>query len=307
MQIAVFGIGAMGSLFGGKLTPHADVTLIGTWADQLAALQSAPLRMIYPDGREESVKVNAADTDSVRGPFDVALILTKAAGTSAAAEHAARILAPDGIAVTLQNGVGNLEIIAQHVGSERAVLGTTTQGAALDGPGVLRIGGTGTTHIAPSPSTSEHVNDLANLLNAAGLKTEVVPDVSVLVWAKLAINAAINPLTTLLRVKNGQLLASEHARAIMADAAREVAAIAAAQGIELPFDAATRAEEVAKLTAPNRSSMLQDVQRGALTEIETICGAVMRQGAACGVPTPANTLLYHLIKALEETPVNISI
>lgn len=307
MRIAVFGIGAMGTLFGAKLTPHADVTLLGSWSDQLAALQSVPLRMIYPDGREESVRVNAADIASVSGPFDAALILTKAAGTSAASEQASRILAPDGIAVTLQNGVGNLEIIAQHVGSERAVLGTTTQGAALDGPGVLRIGGTGTTHIAPTPSTSQRVNELAKLLNAAGLKTEVVLDVSELVWAKLAINAAINPLTALLRVKNGQLPDSEHARAIMADAAREVAAVAAAQGITLPFDAAARAEEVAKLTAPNRSSMLQDVQRGALTEIETICGAVMRQGAACGVPTPANTLLYHLIKALEETLISTSI
>jgi 2-dehydropantoate 2-reductase len=295
MDIAIFGIGAMGALFGAKLTPHAEVTLIGWWPEQLTALQSAPLRLIYPDMREESVQVRAVDYEAAPDEIDIALVLTKAAGTAKAAECAARILKHDGIAITLQNGLGNLEIIAEHVGTDQAVLGVTTQGGALDGPGVLRVGGTGTTYLP----LRDGVKELADLLNSAGLATELVPDVSVLAWGKLAVNAAINPLTALLRIRNGALLDSEHTRAIMVDAAREVAAVAAAQGVVLPFDAAARAEEVARLTGPNRSSMLQDIQRGALTEIETICGAVMRQGEACNVSTPANTMLYHLIKALE--------
>jgi 2-dehydropantoate 2-reductase len=295
MRIAIFGIGAMGALFGAKLTPHADVMLIGSWREQLAALRSAPLRLIYPDGREESVQVNAVDYDVAPDPVDVALILTKFSGTTKAADCAARILAPSGLAITLQNGLGNLEMIAEHVGEDRAVLGVTTQGGALDGPGVLRVGGTGTTYL----TARDDMKALADLFNRAGVSTESVPDVSTLAWGKLAVNAAINPLTALLHIRNGALLDSEHTRAIMADAAHEVAAVAAAQGIMLPFDAAARAEEVARLTGPNRSSMLQDVQRGALTEIEAICGAVMRQGAACSVPTPTNTMLYHLIKALE--------
>src|SRR5688572_13330049 len=86
MRIAIFGIGAMGALFGAKLTPHADVTLIGSWPEQLAALRSAPLRLIYPDGREETVQVNAVDYDAAPDAVDVALILTKAAGTAKAAE-----------------------------------------------------------------------------------------------------------------------------------------------------------------------------------------------------------------------------
>jgi 2-dehydropantoate 2-reductase len=297
MRIAIFGIGAMGVLFGAKLTPHADVTLIGSWQEQLDALRFAPLRLIYPNGREESVQVKAVDYDAAPGGVDVALVLTKATGTAKAGECAARILSPGGVAITLQNGLGNLEIIAEHAGAARAVLGVTTQGGALDGPGVLRVGGTGTTYLA----AREGMEALADLLNKADLSAELVPDVLTLAWGKLAVNAAINPLTALLDIRNGALLDSEHTRAIMAGAAHEVAAVAAAQGIILPFDAAARAEEVARLTGPNRSSMLQDVQRGALTEIETICGAVMRQGAVSSVPTPTSTVLYHLIKSLEQT------
>lgn len=307
MRIAIFGVGAMGCLFGARLAPYADVTLIGGWPAQIDALRAGPLRLIYPDGREEAERLNvlqvAGDPPGLPPDreFDAALILTKSSGTEAAARGAARVLAPRGIAVTLQNGLGNLEQIAAAVGSDCAALGVTTQGGALDGPGVLRIGGTGTTHLAAHPPIEAQVRDLGALFNEAGLPTEVVDDVSSLVWGKLAINAAINPLTALLRVRNGALLDSESARRMMAEAAREVAAVAAAQGIALPFDdPAARSEDVARLTGPNRSSMLQDALRAAPTEIDAICGAVMRSGERLGVPTPINALLYRLVKALEE-------
>jgi 2-dehydropantoate 2-reductase len=231
------------------------------------------------------------------------LILVKARGTGEAARQAAEILAPDGIAVTLQNGLGNLELLAQHVGSSRALQGSTAQGASTHGqPGVLFCGGSGTTYLADSAYAHDRVQALADLLRLAGLEVEVLSDVLSIVWGKLAINAAINPLTAILRVRNGALLQSVHARNLMRCAADEVAAVAAASGIPLPFsDAAQQAEFVAHRTAHNESSMLQDIQRRVETEIEAICGAVIRAGEAAGVPTPANTVLYALIKSLEET------
>lgn len=302
MRIAIFGVGAMGCLFGARLTPHADVTLIGHWPEQIATLASAPLRLILPDGHEEQVPLCATSDLSVVGAVDVALILTKSGKTEEAARGAAQVLKEDGIAVTLQNGLGNLEVIARHVGERRAALGITTQGAALEGPGVLRYGGGGLTHLATRPAIDKAVRALAALFNAAGFPTEVVEDVSALVWGKLVINAAINPLAALLRVPNGALAESQWAQALMAEAAREAAAVAAAKGIALPFeDAAAHVVHIARLTAPNRSSMLQDVLRGAETEVEAICGAVMREGEALGVPTPTIALLYRLVKALEET------
>ncbi len=302
MRIAVFGVGAMGCLFGARLSPHTDLTLIGRWPDQLAALHRAPLRLIHPDGHEEHVQVNATDDLDSLPPVDIALIVTKAARTQAAAEGATRLLKPQGLAITLQNGIGNLEVIAAQVGAARATLGVTTQGAATEGPGLLRYAGGGMTHLATRPEIDAPVRAFAALLAKADLPVEVVEDLSSLLWVKLAINAAINPLTALLRVRNGLLLESPQARHLMAESAREVAAVAAAKGIPLPFtDPAARAEEVAQATAPNRSSMLQDLLRGVETEIETICGAVMREGEALGVATPVNATLYRLVKALHET------
>jgi 2-dehydropantoate 2-reductase len=298
----VFGIGAMGCLFGARLTPYTDVTLIGQWPEQLAALRRGPLRIVSGGGDEERATLRATgDVDTV-GPVDVALIVTKAPKTAAAGEGAARVLKADGVAITLQNGVGNLEILADHVGAARAALGVTTIGAAMDGPGRLRYGGSGLTVLATRPEIDRLVRALAALMAQAGMAVEVAEDVAAQVWGKLAINAAINPLTALLRVPNGVLLDSASARLIMRQAATEVAAVAAAQGIALPFeDAAARAEDVARLTAHNRSSMLQDAQRGVTTEIEAICGAVVRAGESAGIETPVNRMLYQMIKTLEES------
>lgn len=253
------------------------------------------------DGRVEPVRLHATDDLRAVGTVEVALILTKSAKTADAAQGAAQVLAPEGLAITLQNGLGNLEIIAHHVGAERATLGVTTQGASTRGePGALYHGGAGLTYLATRPEIEEQVHTVAALFQQAGLPTEVVDDVTALMWGKLAVNAAINPLSALLRVPNGALTGSEWTRRLMRKAAQEVAAVAAAQGIALPFDdPAAQAEKVAGMTAYNRSSMLQDVLRGTETEIEVICGAVTRLGEALGVETPVNRTLYHLVKALE--------
>lgn len=304
MRIAIFGVGAMGCLFGARLTSHADVTLVGHWPEQLDALRRAPLHIIHPDDPVEAqraIPLHVTHDPGTIGLVDLALVLTKAAGTEQAADSAAQILRPDGLAITLQNGVGNLEIMAAHIGEDRTTLGVTTEGAATEGPGVLRYGGAGTTHLATRPEIAERLRAVAALFEGAGFTTHIVEDVSGLVWGKLAVNAGINPLTALLRVLNGALTESTWARGIMHEAAREVQAVAAAQGITLPYeDAAARTEEVAHLTARNRSSMLQDVSRGAKTEIETICGAVVRSGESRGVATPVNAMLYRLVKAVEE-------
>ncbi|MCD4684867.1 MAG: 2-dehydropantoate 2-reductase [Anaerolineae bacterium] len=291
----------MGCLIGARLSAHADVTLIGHWPEQRAALRDAPLRVIELDDREHDVRLRAVDDVDDVGPVDVALILTKTPKTETAADQVARILAANGIAITLQNGLGNQAILARTLGAERVTLGVTTLGAALDGPGVLRAGGDGATYFATRPEIAPAVSDIAGVFEDAGLHTVLVDEVASLVWGKLAVNAAINPLTALLRVPNGALLASPRALHVLHLAANEVAAVAAAQEIVLPFDnAAQQAAHIAHLTARNRSSMLQDVTRGVRTEIDAINGAVVRTGEALAVSTPVNRLLYELVKALED-------
>ncbi len=302
MRIAIFGVGALGCLFGARLSPHAEVTLVGRWPEQIAALGRGPLHFTEAGGGERDVWLRATADVSAAGPADIALILTKAPKTEAAAQGAARVLAPSGLAITLQNGLGNLEVLARHVGPERATLGITTQGAALAGAGRLVAAGGGPTTLATRPAIDEQVRRFAALCALAGVDVRVAEDVDALLWGKLAVNAAINPLTALLRVPNGALLESPWAREVMRRAAGEVAAVAAARGIRLPFDdAGAQAEQVARQTALNRSSMLQDMLRGAESEIEAINGAVMRAAESAGVDVPANRLLYALVKALDET------
>jgi 2-dehydropantoate 2-reductase len=145
------------------------------------------------------------------------------------------------------------------------------------------------------------VEPLVNLLRQVGFNVEVLADVDTLIWGKLVINAAINPMTALLRVPNGELLVRESARQLSADLAREVAALAKAQDIQLAFDNPVgAAEKVMEKTATNNSSMFQDVQRGAPTEIDAICGAVVRIGEQVGVQTPVNRVLWLMIRALRE-------
>ena len=132
---------------------------------------------------------------------------------------------------------------------------------------------------------------------------EIVQDASSLVWSKLVINSAINPLTALLRVSNGQLLERPSARALMRALAKETAAVASAESVALaPRDAVRTVENVALRTASNHSSMFQDVQRGARTEIDAICGAVTRVGKRHHIATPMNQACWQLIQALTESP-----
>lgn len=300
LNVAILGVGALGTLFGSRLKEHANVTLIGTWPAQIETLQQQGLSVTQPDGSETHhflrVTADVADVP----PADVALILVKSHQTKRAAAQAAALLRPDGIAITLQNGLGNLEQLAEFVGLERVVQGITAQGATVLAPGQLRHAGAGSTFLAQVPGCQRQIEAVAQLFNRAGLPTEVVDDATSLVWGKLAINAGINPLTALLELPNGALAEDEALRHLMMAAAEEVAQLARAQGIKLPYaDAAQRTTEVSRATAANRSSMLQDMSRRAPTEIEAICGAVVRIGHELGLPTPVNRFFLEAIRSKE--------
>lgn len=300
MNIAIIGMGAMGCLFAAYLAPLAKVAMIGRWPAQLAALQNEGLRLIHVDGRETNHRLWATTDPAEAHPAEVALVLVKSSQTEDAAGLARRVLTPAGVAVTLQNGLGNVEKLAATLGPERVALGVTSQGATVMAPGTVRHAGHGPTFLAQQPATAAALITLAALLNQAGLETHLTDNADGLVWGKLAVSAGINPLTALLNVPNGFLAENEPARAIMSRAAEETAAVARAQGIELPFaDAAGRALEVARATAGNYSSMLQDARRGVPTEIEAICGAIVEHGRRAGVPTPVNDCLLQLVKRLE--------
>ncbi len=301
MNVAIIGVGAMGCLFGTFLSPLANVTLLGHWPEQIAALSHDGLALIGVDGRSTHHSIHATNDPTAVPPADLALILVKSRQTEQAAQLARQILVPNGLALTLQNGLGNLEKVTAVLGPTHTALGVTAQGATLLQPGTVRHAGHGPTHLATTPQTEERLTAVANLFNQAGITTHLVDKVDSLVWGKLAVNCGINPLTALLGVPNGFLAENEVAKQVMMAAARETAVVAQALSITLPYpDAGRRALEVAQATAANHSSMLQDILRGAPTEIEAICGAVVRNGRRIGVPTPVNSELLRMIK-LKET------
>ncbi len=295
-DLLILGTGALASLFGAKLASRGvQITMLGTWPEGLAALNARGIRLLHDDGTEDAYPVRATAHPADCAGARYALVLVKAWQTERAARQLRECLAPEGVALTLQNGYGNRATLAAELGAERVALGVTVIGATLVGPGQVRAGGPGTISIESHP----RVAPLLSLLAEAGFSVEETPNADSLVWSKLVINAAINPLTAILRVPNGALLEQETTRALLASLAREVSAVAAAQSIPLNFpDPVAAAEGVARRTAANFSSMYQDILRGAPTEIDAICGAVTRIGRALGVPTPVNETMWQLVKSM---------
>ncbi len=298
MRIGIIGTGALASLFAARLAPLANVTLVGSWQAQIDAINANGITVLELDGSETRVAVAATSQPQRVEPVDVALILTKSYQTVEAVARAEMILAEHGAAVTLQNGLGNLELLIDEFGADRATIGVTLQGAALEQLGVVRHAGNGATHLAQATRHIKRTGGLISYLRAAGLELYVTRDADALIWRKLAINAGINPVSALLDRPNGELPTDPIARRIMQQAAQEVANVAHAQDIEIG-DVASEVITVAETTASNRSSMLQDITRGTPTEIDAICGAVVQRGQALNVPTPVNHALHQAIIQLE--------
>jgi 2-dehydropantoate 2-reductase len=182
------------------------------------------------------------------------------------------------------------------VGADRAIVGVTMHGATLVDAAHIIHAGAGMTTLSAGPDTLTRVEQIAGLFNEAGLETKVATDVRSLVWGKLVINSAINALSAIYRVPNGWLVSNPETRALMTAAARETANVANALGITLPYtDPAARAIQVASATALNNSSTLQDILRGAPTELDRINGAVIREGKRLGIPTPINEQLMRVM------------
>jgi len=221
------------------------------------------------------------------------MVLVKSHQTAAIAGAVARAVAADGLVLSLQNGLGAREILVDAAGAERVVTGVAFLGATVLGPG--RVSDRGGSRIVIEECGRSA--PAADALRAAGFAVPLVRDIQPTVWAKLAVNCAINPLGALRRVTNGVLLADSEVRMTLEAAAREVGAVAAALGIRLERDPAALAVEVARETEENRCSMLQDVERGAPTEIEALNGAVVREAERVGVPVPVNRQLWEALRA----------
>ena len=295
-HILIVGTGALATLFAARLSQAGcSITMLGSWKAGLDALQKDGARLLDLVGNEHIFRVHAtSDPHACRG-IRHALVLVKAWQTEQAAEQLRECLADDGLAVTLQNGLGNREALARSLGMHRVALGVTTTGATLLGPGLVREGGEGVI----SMERHQALGLIEDALRSANFNVKIVEDAQSLIWGKLVINAAINPLTAILRVPNGKLLELPSALDMMKSLATETAQIAGLEKVRLPFsDPFAAAKDVARRTAANQSSMLQDMLRGAPTEIDAICGAVVKRGEKHAIHVPVNWACWKLVKAM---------
>jgi len=296
MNIIIVGTGALGSLFAARLTQAGHpVTILGTWKEGIDAINRDGIHYLDSNGEQHQFNIHATDDLRECAGSAYALVLVKAWQTERASFQLKECLAQDGLAVTLQNGLGNRETLIRGLGPDRVALGVTTTGATLLEAGSVKDGGEGKISI----ERNQTIGPLVAALKSARFDLQIVDDALSLIWGKLVINSAINPLTALLKIPNGELLKRPSAREMMGILARETARVAAAENINLPFtDPVAAAEEVASKTAANHSSMLQDVLRGAPTEIDAICGAIVERAEKYQIDASANWACWKLIKAL---------
>lgn len=306
MAVAILGTGALATLFGARLARAGHpVVLVGTWPEALSAIARDGLRVTDEAGTWSApARAIAAGEAEGEAAAPLVLVLVKSGQTARVAPLAARLAAPGGLVVTLQNGLGNAEILAAACGAERVVRGVVTAGGNLAAPGHVRAAGPGQVILGGAPGAAARLADVAAALARAGFDVAVRDDIEAVAWLKLAVNCAINPLAALHGLPNGGLLADPALCAQLVDAAREVGDVAAARGVALGSDPAAFALEVARRTAANRSSMLQDIERGVPTEIEAINGAVVREGERLGVSTPVNARLLAAVRALERSAMS---
>ncbi len=302
MKIAIIGSGAIGSLFAGYLA-HAgnDVTLITRNPAHARLIQEAGLRMEGVRG-SRTVAIRATDRSIEAAPAELILLCVKAYDTASALAQHAELLAAGGLVLSLQNGIGHAEEIIAAVGADRTLLGTTTIGANLPTPGRVLHNGDGETVIGrPDGQVTDAVKQIADVFTRAGLETTTSAEIRRRLWAKLAINAAINAPAAILRVRNGAMADAPQAGLIQL-AVRETAAVAAKLDIALDAEALiATAIDVARRTGTNRCSMLVDVAGGKRTEIDHINGAIARLGREHDVAAPVNETLTLLVKAIEKT------
>ncbi len=302
MRILVVGAGALGSFLAGVLNQENEVTLFA---------RKAPAEAIEKDGlviegeTKRTTQLNVAQTaDEISSvDFNLVIIAVKSYDTEEAVKNIKSLVDKKTAVLSLQNGLDNEEKIAAQFGGDRTLGGVTSHGVTLLEYGRVVHAGLGETKIGElDGKDTNRVHDICKIFTSAGIKTDLSDNIYGEIWAKGIVNAGINPLTATLRVPNGHLLEHEYLTSMLEKICNECINVANAAHVKLPdCDLIEKTKNVARLTAKNKSSMLQDIERKRKTEIDSINGAIVRIGEEYGVPTPVNSTLVRLVKGIERS------
>ena len=303
MKIAILGAGAMGSALGALLARAGnDVTLIDVWRDAVEAINRDGLKVQNKAGEIAVQRIRAVTSPTeIGGPVELLLVFVKCYQTAAAVKSATSLIGPKTTVLSLQNGWGNGPRIAELVGRERVLLGVCYHSATVLGPGHVLHAGQGKTFMGElDGSDSDRLQSIAKTFNAAGIAVEPSGQVLKEIWSKLALNAVTLPTSASLQLTADHLCDTEAMQSLMRALLQEVVAVANAQKIPLDFNERWEAiTGLLKKLAPNtKGSMLQDVEKRRVTEIDVINGAIVEAGRRLGIATPYNNAMLWLVKAL---------
>jgi len=299
MKILIVGPGAMGCLFSARLfNAGQSVTLLD-----------------HNNKRADNINRQGVVVQGVSGNYtarvpviskatgiepDFIFICVKSGKTREAAESVKDVFAEKTLVATLQNGLGNVEILKEIFNDKKVIGGITSEGATSLGEGKIRHAGKGHTTLGPEKIFGGALRNIVEILNEAGFSTSSADNVDDLIWGKLIINAGINALAAITGLKNGRLIENEYSLNIMEHAVEEAVSVSKAKNINLPYDDPfEKVLEVCRDTSNNIASMLQDVLNRKFTEIDFINGAICREGENLGISTPVNQTLTNLVKTIQ--------
>lgn len=308
MKIAVIGAGAIGSLFGSLLTANnVDVCLYDKDRDKIEFIKKNGIKLVFPQtGDKKKIFPKTASQLSDIDSCDYYLFCVKSYSTEKAASEIASIASENSIIITFQNGMGNVEKIQKFFPDKCIAAGTTSEGATFVAPGTVIYGGRGKTSISMIDSSAEGTSDntkigpLIGALNKSDLHTCVSSNFRKDIWRKLIINAAINPVTAVMKLQNRCISESKYLRIVSDLIIEEAVKTAKAEGIHFNLDEIkSSVYSIAEKTGGNRSSMLQDIDNKRKTEIDFISGTIAEKGKYLNTETAANTFMFNIIKVLE--------
>jgi 2-dehydropantoate 2-reductase len=302
MRVYMIGAGAMGGVYGGLLARAGfDVTLIDPREDHIGRIRSDGITLEGARGRHV-VRLPAQTGVAGLPPGDLAIIFTDSNSTRDAAKEAKQLLKSDGFALTLQNGIGNVEVLVEVLDSDRVIAGVSMNSAANPAPGRSAYTNVGMTSIGElNGRETARVKQVAEMLNKADIPTEIIPDPMNWIWGKFVLNCGINALTAITGLRSGEIYRTPEVSALQDRVIDEIMAVVERKNLNLPEkDPRKKIKDHCRIRY-NKPSMMQHIEQGRRTEIDSLNGALVREARLLGIATPYNEAVVAVVKGLEKS------
>ena len=302
MRTYMIGAGAMGGVYGGMLKRAGyDVTLIDPREDHIRKIQSDGITIEGVRGTHV-IRLPAQSNHAGLPPADLAIIFTDSNSTREAAKAAKQLLKPDGFALTLQNGIGNVEALIDELGKQRVIAGVSMNSAANPAAGRSAYTNVGMTSIGELDGRdTARVKQVAEMLNKAEIPTEIIPDPMNWIWGQFVLNCGVNALAAITGLRGGEIYRTPEVSVLQDRVIDEIMAVVERKNVKLPeSDPRKKIKDHCRIRY-NRPSMMQHIDQGRRTEIDSLNGALVREAKALGIATPYNEAVVAVVKGLEKS------